>query len=715
MKHIKNIIFYCLFIVFFYCNIDHPVSINAQSIIDIPKEMYDKKEVERDVATVIHLTNDDHLLEGLVDYGQFFYEVPVQGLKKDNYLHLTVEYSELLLEGSTVTVSVDDQPIKSVKLKPKKESMDLNIPLPEFALTEGFHDVQISFYGHILEDLCVNEESPANWLTISSSSYLYLNTNDLMKRDDVLSNYPYPFVQNNLDESVQGVIVVPDDTTLTILSAAFKLASYLNSEAVGDEKIKILTESEIDKISSHLIIIGTEDQFSANIRQLYESAKIKTSKDELTLSSRFLKVADGLKQALFVTATAADEKVIEEYISLLTEDQLIEQLAGNDLGVKSKPLLKHEEVSPRKSLKDLKLSHITLTGIKSMTENFFYTLPPYIDVREDATLNLKLNISDTLLNNEQLANKQKEEAELLVIINDIPHSIALEDLGRESFDGFYNIQVPVNRDTLQNQPYLAIQFHGLGLKDREICVPPSDDKWIFVHEDSFIQFNILDEVVTDNFKLWPAPFVSVDNKETIIVVPDELTNEIIGQMKELVDGLGSQAILNDVQFLFEKDLTTEILENNHLLFLGHLNILKEYDDLLIQQDEQGNLNVAEHGFLNETSKSVAWIQPSIWNEDNSLAIFSQVDQSRETTLSVRQITNYLKSNKTNMSIIVEGENGEVFTNKHLTDLDDDYVQEGEKQVEIDLKLVIAIITLFIIGLIVFIIVYRASRRSKHKE
>lgn len=637
--------------------------------------------------------------------------MPVQELGKDNYLNLTVEYSELLLEGSTLTVAIDDQPIKSVTLDPDKGKLNLKMILPDFALTKGFHNVQISFYGQIAENLCANEENPANWLTVSSSSFLLLNTQDLMKDDNPLENYPYPFVQNNTDEPIPSVIVIPNEPSLDILSSAFKLAHYLNNVSTGDEPIQILTEAELDKVSSHLIVMGTTDQFSKNMLPLIEQAKVTISDNEFQLSSRYLKIGDIFKQVLFVMGTD-----IEKYISLLTEEQLIDQLAGNDLAVNTPPVLKQNKVDTKLSLKDIKLSHITLTGISNMTKNYFYPIPSYIDSGKDAALHLKLNISETLLDSENLANAHHENAELLIIINDIPHSVALQNLEDESFDGFYNVQIPVNKDVLQKHPYLAIQFRGLGLKNREICVPPSDDKWIFIHEDSFIQFNQLDQTGIDNFKSWPAPFVSPDGKETTIIVPNRLSSETINHMKEMVSSLGTQSTSDDIHFVYENDLSEEVLKNNHLIFLGYLKTLEAHEDLLIRRGNNGDLNVAEFGFLNETSRSVAWIQPSVWNDNNSLAVFAAVNQPDKNDFSSEKIINYIKSNRDSMSIIVEGESGEVFTDKYLlSETDNDKLKEEEKPVKVDLKLIISIITLFIIGLILFIVVYRAGKKAKQRE
>lgn len=711
MKQIKAIIFFSLLIILFLGN---STNIQAKETLEISEKMIDKKAIEQNEETIIHFLNEDHLLEGLIDSSQFFYEIPAQGLKKDNYLSVTVQYSDLLLDGSTVTISIDEQRIKSIDLNPKKNELEIEVPLPKFALTEGFHDVEISFYGHIIEELCVNEDNPANWLTVSSASYIYLSTTDLIDQDKGLTNYPFPYIQNNLDDPIQSVIVIPDDVSLPILTAAFKVATYLNNQAIGDNNIEIVYESDLEKVDSHLIIIGLEEQFSDLVQSLFLKANIKPSEDHLKLSTHYLSYDNLVKQALFITAK--DEDTITQKIKLLTEESLIEQLSGNHLDIDKLPKVKEENIKTKQRLKDLEMSHLTLSGIKDMTENIFYYIPPYIDGTEGATLNLKLNVSETLLIDEKRKVEQKESAELLIMINDIPHSIAIQNLEKDLFDGFYYVQVPVHEDAISNAPYLAIQFRGLGLKEREICVPPSDDKWIFIHEDSFIQFNLYDEMKAHNFKSWPAPFISTEDEKTMIVVPDKLNRHLINEMKLLISSLNTQLSFNNVQFLAEHELTNEILQDNNLLFLGLADVLKETDDLLIELDDQAKLDSSSFGFINETAKNIAWIQPSIWNEQKMLAIFSPTDSSKIDNLSIEKILNYLELNKENMSIIVESMDGDIFTDKMLYDDDrPEHKQKSKANMDIDLTLFIAITIIFMIGLIVFIIVYRRSKRSQHKE
>src|SRR5690625_4092978 len=101
----------------------------AFSAIDVMAEPLDvkdrmitmpKKLIEEEVAVdtnVIPLVTEDQVLEGLIDNVESYYEVPIQGLLDGNYIDLSLKYSNLLLEGSTVTIYIDETPIESIPLE----------------------------------------------------------------------------------------------------------------------------------------------------------------------------------------------------------------------------------------------------------------------------------------------------------------------------------------------------------------------------------------------------------------------------------------------------------------------------------------------------------------------------------------------------------------------------------------------------------------------
>src|SRR5690625_7474881 len=103
-----------------------------------------KKLIEEEVAVdtnVIPLVTEDQVLEGLIDNVESYYEVPIQGLLDGNYIDLSLKYSNLLLEASTVTIYVDETPIESIPLDSNKTSMEVKIALEGHAIEPESHNI----------------------------------------------------------------------------------------------------------------------------------------------------------------------------------------------------------------------------------------------------------------------------------------------------------------------------------------------------------------------------------------------------------------------------------------------------------------------------------------------------------------------------------------------------------------------------------------------
>lgn len=120
------------------------------------------------------LFNESIQLYGLEQEKTLFYEVFSKPLTKKNELVLNIEYSELLVSPSSITVSVDGKPLVTKALQQKKPTTKVVVPLQDDALKKGVHEVTISFYGVIKEGMCVVQESTGNWLSIRADSYIQL-------------------------------------------------------------------------------------------------------------------------------------------------------------------------------------------------------------------------------------------------------------------------------------------------------------------------------------------------------------------------------------------------------------------------------------------------------------------------------------------------------------------------------------------------------------
>lgn len=682
--------------------------------IMLPESMFDKDRAKEE-ETVVSLVSTDRTLSGLVDQAQYYYTIPIQGAELGSELQLNVKYSELLLPNSTMTISIDDQPIKSVPIDTDENYMEIAIPLQEEMITPGFHEVTVSFYGHITKDICENEENPANWLTILATSSLLLNERETLITEDVLHTYPYPFIQPEKDQATEAMIIIPNDPSANILSSALQVANYFSELANGDH-IPIMREKDLKQIESHLVAIGTLDQWDGLIADLFKSTDIATEDGKLVISNYFIQSETIDKQMMFVTGQ--DDKHIAENIRVLTDDSLVEQLSGNDLVIDKLPAIEISQPKENHPLNELNVPNLKLTGQNKLSQTYFLKLPSYVDVTEDATLHLKFNLSETLIEQKEQSTKHREDVELVIYINDIPHSVGVNQLAKADDKEFYEVKVPIEAQFLNKEQYMSIQFEGHGLQNDEFCVPPNDDDWMYIHEDSFMKFPVAQSNNNNNFNEWPAPFITNDVSETTILLPDTYDDDLMKQLGDLFRDLGSDRTLAGLELVFEKDVTEEQLNNRDVIVLGHMHdhpSLETYkDELMLNIDASDRWDVSHYNFLQETSEYVAWIQQSVWDENKTMAVFSPVTPNTNSFLG-KNLSDYLYTNKINSKIIVENINGEIFTYTSEQDKDNDqsilFGEQTEDQNNISTWIVIGFLVVLLVGISLLVILFRRRKKD----
>lgn len=676
--------------------------------IELPQELYGEREHDIERGMVKQLSSEDITLQGLTDSIEMYYEVPVAGVKKGSYLKLNIQYSRLLLNDSTITVLIDDVPVDSVKLDVRKSNMQLKVPLEGHAVSQGFHRITIVFYGHISEHECTNEENPANWLTIAKDSHLYLNVDETHQPNLALNNYPYPFIQIFQEEPVQSTIVIPDNASLSIVKAALTLANYLSEQAGGSREIPILLESDLKTISTHIIALGKNTDWSAMIKELYVSANINLSEKELVVSNYFLKFPQVTKQVLFVTATS--DQTIEEKIAVLTDSRYVSQLAGAEVSI-DKLTREKSKTKQNYTFQELNIPSLTLTGKNEMSPYYFVQLPAYADMQKPATLRLNLKLSDTLFTHNELT--KEKAAELVVYVNNEPHSIAIDDLKTDDETSSYHVSLLIEAEVLQKSPLVSLLFQANGLKDREVCKPPNEDRWIYISEDSRIEWSTVKEDLEANSRLWPAPF---SNSETAILLPREYNKQLFSQLQMMTNRLGNARALENIQLLYGDDADRKKLKNRHVIVFGnpydYSGLKNDSEHLLIPLDSN-RLDLSAFRFVNETAEHVVWFQPSLWDEKRSMAVFSAVHPKKTTTFLSEEIVEYLRLTGLPATVVVESQNGDIFTNAQVVSEETSQATFDEQTSTIENGWFIAgIIGMAVVIVILLLYVIRKTKKDK---
>lgn len=721
MKRLRKVLwasFVCLSLTFIFQS-SHIVKADQFQVEDrsitLPKDKLSDKTPPLNNGAILNILSSDVTLSGLVDQAKLYYEIPIQGVGDDGFLHLNMTYSSLLLPDSTVTVSIDGHPVHSATIPKKKQSMTLDIPLEGDSAGAGYHEVTVSFYGSISENQCTDLDNPANWLTVSKESHIFLDVKELKTRENVLQQYPYPFIQSEQDEAIQGTIVIPDEPSTEILSAALKLANYLDRQTAENQAVEIIKESALKKVNTNIIAIGTPDQWEGLVNDLLISADFPIPKDELVLSNYFLEFPEITKQLLFVTAN--DVQVITDKINVLTEAELIEQLSGDYVAIDTVPKREKPEIKAEHAFEELGIPSLSLTGKEKMSTNYFYQLPDYVDVTADATLHLSFNVSETLFHLEDHPYLGKEDAELVVYINDVPHSIAVNDLKGTDKNTFYEVALPIDASILSESTFLSIRFQANGLLSNEICVPPNDEKWIYISDESYLNF-ALTETGLNDLSSWPAPFVVNGMSEATIILPDTYDEQLIQQVQYLVSSLGGQSSLNELNLIFEADVTEELLAGRHVIVIGgeseHPSLQKYAEDLLLQTEASNVIDVTRFNFLKETSQYAIWSQPSVWDKNKMMAVLAIIHPNDQEAHLSKQLIDYLTTNINPTNIVVENLNGDIFSQKieEKEKIEQPSISfETESDKNITMWMLIGFVCIFVIAVILFIFLFQRRKRG----
>lgn len=619
---------------------------------------------------MLSFLENDILLQTDKSHDYYMY-IPFMQYGEKNYLSLIFSHSDILLEkNSTFTVLMDDVPVWSQRLTKQNESYEkVTIPIPKKVLNKkGFHKISFAFYGSISDERCEDNTNPANWLTIHKESYVFLSSKDTITTDNMLQHFPYPFIKEGSKNPVQGSIVIPDGASNDIVEAAVNLSHYLLSKTERKKPVEILTESELSAqkaLDKHLIVIGKKSDWNDKVKEMATNIPDSLKRDQLLIQNTTIGQGEK-KLATFVTALS--DAVIKEKISVLTNEEFIQQLSGNSLTITKTPELLDEEGNNVLDFEKLGINHITLTSDTNSSQNIFYTIPSHWELKGDITLHLSLKISPLLTSLTDNDGQTDSEIGLNVTVNNIPYTISIDELSKikeQSGEGYvlYDLKIPM--ETVQKSQSLTISFSSNLIKNEADCMRIDDStRWIFVNQNSSI--DIPYEIAqSESFLHWPSPFVNdSDFENTIFIVPDEVTGDGLTQLAYFIDHMGMNVdAINNYQVMKENEVTIDQLKNSHIVILG---TTKDIESMSFLKDVPINTSDLEkHGILQETTTHLSWVQPSYWNEQYSMLFVTRAGEPTDAkdlnTYYSHKMLDFLKGNDKNIDLIAMSQSEEIIT------------------------------------------------------
>lgn len=641
-----------------------------------------------------HLSEDVVTLYGQEDRTEFTYQVD-QEKTESSTLTLNIEASPLLISPSSFTVMIDGEIEKTIPVSGKNQKKSIQIKLNKAQLKKGTHRIQVAFYGVLKEGVCINQETPANWLKVYPESELVFK--GIQKKDLALDNFPSPFIQTG-DQKEQTDIVIPNSPDGAELEAAIKVYRTLKNKD-RQKEIKLIQEKDIKQVTHPTIAVGAKGSWDGRLKTIEQAAGIKTKSSHLTLAMRTLTAKKTEQPILFVTA----EKpvTIAEKINVLTQSELTGQLTGTDLLIQ-KTAAQTSKPSHKIPLKDFGGDDVTVGTNKTASDHYYYPKALLANQKSGAKLNLSFKKSDTA------ASKTER---LTVMINDEPHDVPLTKLGSKDANGFYHVSIPVDSKVLQKNEYIDLQFVTSGFKNMESCRHTDEEGWIFIDKNSTLQIPEGTTSEKPDLAAWPLPFTS---KNTLIIIPDQIKRETINQMAMLTESF-SQPEVAQYHLMKASQVTNEQLKNHPLIFIGGIqtfSLLKEKAADLVVPVKKDQYDVSSFGMINETTARIVWTQPSVWNKEQTMTVFSGMTAA-EANVS-NEVMQFLQTNTEKATVAIESKNKGVFTNHQSVSSTSNSLKTSEKQSSSESWIYFVCIAALILFVLVMIVYFVRKNRKKTK-
>lgn len=586
------------------------------------------------------LTITDDILPGETSSRTYTYTVlRDETASKSKFLSLEWSHSELLIPPSAVTIEIDGEPIRSIALSKDSAEDRVTIPLRDEHLTKGTHEITVRFTGILRGRMCDTGNTSGSWFTVRSSSFVSIGN----KTNLSLNEYSSTFTQT-FNETL--TLVLPDRPDAASYEATLLLYRQLKNDASDSDNVLIRYERQLKSFKGNYIFVGEKDGFTGPVATLIDDLDTSLEDDEMLLQRVNLVDKGNSVDALFVLTNNSES--FEGKLDHLLLERHRQQFDGEKLILSSIPASQATENVV--SLRTLGASDLIMSGAQAKSANYFYPLP-VIDTASSVEIDVSYKLSESLT----VKEGEQSTAELIAWINNVPHSIPLDNDPDDM--GFYHHKVRVAASTLERATFLDVSFEARGLRSEAPCTDNDVDRWIYVSSDSEVTLPTSNGNTNNEVFLNMASLFATE-KGVVLVVPDDDSLSTLKNVATVISGLPVTPLTHQVEVVRAAELDESILEDRSVMFVGNPEdaaILKEKQEDWIVSGDKG-IDLTQYGFTPETSAEYAWIQPSPWNTDRALVVIATTDSIDASLMQTLAFPNET------FSVAVKNQNGAIFTN-----------------------------------------------------
>ncbi|GIO25585.1 cellulose biosynthesis cyclic di-GMP-binding regulatory protein BcsB [Ornithinibacillus bavariensis] len=700
-----------IIILFFFINA-LPLEVFAEKVVEINDKNI---QIVRQEVTEQSLTNEPIELYGPYAEAQFYYELHSNVTAKDQYLQLEVAKSELLIDPSSITIKVDEEPIYSTTLAGESTNI-IKVPLVGAALLEGSHTITVSFDGFVKEGICVPQYTTGNWMSIQPNSYLHIDALPNNSEDMALYDYPRFYI-GSLENQVS--VITPQNPSMETLQSAYIIANFLSNQSI-ENTVTVVQEQEVKKMLGNSIVVGGTEEFKTSwVKQLIQDEIANVKEDSLYLSQIQLKQNNQAARALVVLAKKPEN--ILHNTDLLTSSQYYEQFSGDVIQVSELPKPIEGDANEQEiTFKEIGMPNIQLDSQHTKTETYYYSLPMETGAIQNPTMELKFKRSATIHSNKETLKDKEEvalaEIELIVNINDVPYPVDVRSL-EEDENGNIKALIPIDPATLKDKPLMTLQIETSGLRMDQSCVALDQNRWIQLFNDSKLIFPTSGNGEKSDmyFNNFPYPFSNKAEELTIVLPEQGISSK---DMLSLFNVLTTNNRLPEIKLKQTSEIKEEDLKNGNIIFIGSLAehdlLIAMKDDLLVNYKENVP-QLSAHGFLQTEVNYYGFMQSNPWNQSYSMLVLDNLNDSNQ--YYTRDFLSYLQYSENNSSIAVQTGPDQFFTNtQQLEKTNLDSMEEKKENSDKRNILYWSIgFGVLIIAMFLLIIYYMKRRKKFHPD
>lgn len=632
-------------------------------------------------------------LQGVSDSFTYNYYLSEDAQKGKNQIVLDVHHSSLLISPSSLTIRVDGENQKTVKLEGNKDKTTVQLDLKGKALKKGAHEVTIIFYGVIKQGVCVENNTSGNWLRINPASYLQIQ-GDVTAGELMLQDYPSKFTsfQSKTD------VVIPDDANVETMDAALKIVSYLKKQVANQNQIVLVKEKDFENRQTNKILVGVIGDFkTAPVKNLLKRMNVKTTENTIQLQTAQEKIKNTKRNVLVVTAKKSTD--LDGKIAVVSNQEFVSQLSGKAITIGEEPKQPLREAGIV-TFEQMGIQNLEISNAVYESGHYFYYLPQDFDVDKAITATLKLKKSSIL---------DAKQAELVMEVNGIPHAITLKEVKQDK--GFFEINVPIEKNALKNNHLLDIQFKLNGSNTNNPCTTNDQQKWLFISKESTLNFSTTENNQQAVASLTSYPGIFTNTRQGTYVVIDSIENVALEDLNALYTSSALSASAPNYELKTVDAIQKEKLKGRHLIFVGEAGTLQK--DLnkknpLVMKDDKPDF--AEDGFIKETIMRYATIQKNPWDDAYIALQFNREGSSQNqiTPKFLRQIQNL----SADASVAVQNKEQQTFTNRAQFSIEKQK-EAAPKQSQSALKWSSVLMFIGLLA-VIGVILYLVFKRSKKK-